>query len=877
MNGQYRIGDTVMSNWTLMKKLGEGSFGRVYEIGRTDFGETYRAALKIITVPQNDAEIQAALEEGMSPEEAGQYFYSMVEDIVREFALMAKVKGTAHVVGYEDHQVVCHTQGLGWDILIRMELLTPLLAYAYAHPFTRRDIIKLGIDMCQSLELCQKYNIIHRDLKPENIFVSENGDFKLGDFGIARTVEKTMSGLSKKGTYNYMAPEVYKGVEYGFNVDIYSLGIVLYRLLNKNRVPFLPPAPQPIHYNDRERALARRMGGEALARPWYGNGRLGEIVLKAAAYDPKDRYFSPGQMRRELEAILYGEEDASVIYPEGDEVMLKENIYATMRRGRQEEGRISGGKEGGTLGWSHAKGTAGKGYAKEKDGKRDGQREAGRDPAGKDKAAFGGGSAEAAEETKERGAAAQGDEDKTVSVFGAGGASRGRRGTQRGKNKDAIQKEPSGNKKTDILAGAVVAAVVVAVGLLTGLLSNGALSTIANGSDGTQAGTRPTQTQEQPQETAAQAYEELKSKAESLYDSAPAEALACMEQALALYPDEPEAQTDYAYALYRIGDYDGCIVYGEQELALGKTFEPELQNQLNEILGAAYYEKADYAGAAAYFRMSAAGSEMSESAMRDYAVCLARLGSAAEAKDVLADLRRRGAGSDATRYVEGEAAYAAGEYAEAEGIFQELLEEADELAIRQRTFRSLAQLYRDCAVQERLGNTPLAEAGASIREAQLLLAGIDTYGLSFDSSLYEMLGQAAYEAYEKANELEMDLGQDYRLVAAEAFERVLALGARKDYIYSNLYRIHYELGDYEAAGEALTRMEGEFPASYIPHVLRGMLLITVENGKPEGERDYHAAQDAYNRAVELVGSADDTTYLQQLEGLMEQLKQGGWL
>jgi len=188
----------------------------------------------------------------MTAAQAEQYFYSVVEDIVREFAIMAKLKGTANVVSYEDHMVIRHSDGIGWDILIRMELLNPLLPYAYKHPFSRRDIIRLGIDMCRALELCQKYNIIHRDIKPENIFVNDNGDFKLGDFGIARTVEKTMSGLSKKGTYNYMAPEVYRGNEYGFGVDIYSLGIVLYRLLNKNRLPFLPPAPGPITYHNRD-------------------------------------------------------------------------------------------------------------------------------------------------------------------------------------------------------------------------------------------------------------------------------------------------------------------------------------------------------------------------------------------------------------------------------------------------------------------------------------------------------------------------------------------------------------------------------------------------------------------------------------------------
>ena len=73
-----------------------------------------------------------------------------------------------------------------------------------------------------------------------------------------------MSGLSKKGTYTYMAPEVFKGEEYGPSVDLYSLGIVMYRYLNKNRTPFLPPFPDPISPRDRDEALRLRMSGEKL-------------------------------------------------------------------------------------------------------------------------------------------------------------------------------------------------------------------------------------------------------------------------------------------------------------------------------------------------------------------------------------------------------------------------------------------------------------------------------------------------------------------------------------------------------------------------------------------------------------------------------------
>ena len=326
---EFSMGSVVLDGWKIIRLLGEGSYGRVFEMERTEFGQTYQAALKVITVPQSRSEVRSILSEGMSTPQAEAYFHGIVEELVHEFSIMFKLKGAANIVSCEDLRVIEQPDGIGWDILIRMELLHPLLPYVYEHPMARRDIIKLGIDICKALELCQRYNIIHRDIKPENIFISDNGDYKLGDFGIARTIERTTSGLSKKGTYSYMAPEVYAGKEYGFSVDTYSLGLVLYRMLNKNRGPFLPQPPEAITFSSREQALVRRISGERLPRPFYGEGRLGEIVLKACAFDPKDRYSSPQQMRQELEAILYTQTDAGIIYPSGDELSMDKEPYAS--------------------------------------------------------------------------------------------------------------------------------------------------------------------------------------------------------------------------------------------------------------------------------------------------------------------------------------------------------------------------------------------------------------------------------------------------------------------------------------------------------------------------------------------------------------------
>ena len=302
----YKKYEPIFGKWHIVRELGEGGFGKVFEIERRDFGGTYKAALKAITIPQSQSEVKDILASGMDEQSATSYFRGFVEEMIAEFVLMSKLKGHSNIVSYEDHDVIQHAEGIGWDIFIRMELLTPLLDYTRKSDLSRSDVIKLGIDICKALEVCRKNNIIHRDIKPQNIFISDLGDFKLGDFGIARTVEKTMGGLSKKGTYHYMAPEVFKSEPYGASVDIYSLGIVLYRFMNNNRLPFFPPFPSPIKFSDSDAALARRMKGETIPAPANADEALSRVILKACAYSPKDRYLSPSDMRRDLEALLDG-------------------------------------------------------------------------------------------------------------------------------------------------------------------------------------------------------------------------------------------------------------------------------------------------------------------------------------------------------------------------------------------------------------------------------------------------------------------------------------------------------------------------------------------------------------------------------------------
>ncbi|MCH5353908.1 MAG: protein kinase [Acutalibacter sp.] len=285
------------------KPLGTGSFGAVYKAVRRDNNVESYAAIKVISIPQNESEVDSLRSEGMSEGDTREYFQGVVNEFVGEIQLMDSFKGVPNIVSIEDYKVVEKADGIGWDIYIRMELLTPFNTYIRDKALSEQEVIKLGCDICTALELCAQRNVIHRDIKPENIFVNQFGYYKLGDFGIARKLENVTGGLSQKGTYNYMAPEVERGPHYGATVDLYSLGLVLYRLLNKNRLPFLDTEQQQKNPNERTAALRRRMNGEPLPAPCDASPAMASVILCACAYDPNMRFASATAMKNALMSV----------------------------------------------------------------------------------------------------------------------------------------------------------------------------------------------------------------------------------------------------------------------------------------------------------------------------------------------------------------------------------------------------------------------------------------------------------------------------------------------------------------------------------------------------------------------------------------------
>ncbi len=295
--------DTLLQStwpeWQIEKQIGRGSYGDVFKAYREEGGARVYAAIKLISIPQDDFAWETLRAEGMTQEATEAYYRNVLNEFLNEVDVMLPFRGAENIVNIEDYAVIPKDNEHGWSILIRMELLKPLNIYLYDRIISEDEVLQLGEDICTALELCSEKNIIHRDIKPENVFVTADGHFKLGDFGIAKQLDGLTVSLSQKGTRNYMAPEVAMGTHYDKRADIYSLGMMLYRLGNMNHLPFLADK-QLLSPGDRRSALTRRLSGEALPMPEGVSEELGTVILKACAFSPEDRYQSAGELKAAL-------------------------------------------------------------------------------------------------------------------------------------------------------------------------------------------------------------------------------------------------------------------------------------------------------------------------------------------------------------------------------------------------------------------------------------------------------------------------------------------------------------------------------------------------------------------------------------------------
>ena len=345
-----RIKQPILGKWNIKKKIGSGKHGVVYK-AEDERGNI--AAIKIISLP-ND-ELLSTVEE-MYGRDQGK-----IENFVGEIAQkFGNEVDSMQIVGRECDNIiklydnVAQQTGIYWDIIIVMEYAIPIKEYFKNNELRVVDVIDFAIGIAKGLEACERRNIIHRDIKEDNLFFgSESYEAKIGDFGVSTINESGLGSTIGMGTPYYMAPEVTMNKRYDATVDIYSLGIVLYKMLNGNRFPFVKGVGD---YSELSEALERRKKGESLPPPQYAPKELADIVLTCCEYDPYNRFVDGKALYRALKTVKssMSEQDLQEILP-----------YLYKKDGKVSGGKVSGGKgtDGKDTGGkgSVRKGTGGKG------------------------------------------------------------------------------------------------------------------------------------------------------------------------------------------------------------------------------------------------------------------------------------------------------------------------------------------------------------------------------------------------------------------------------------------------------------------------------------------------------------------------------------
>ena len=172
-----------------------------------------------------------------------------------------------------------------------------------------KETLHFSMQIAKALEHAHSRGIIHRDIKPHNVMVLKNGSVKVTDFGIARVMSKSNT-LTKEalGSVHYISPEQAKGGWVDNRSDLYSLGVVMYEMMT-GRPPYDGESPVAV-------AIQHINGGAPMPSTLNPNipGGLEQIIMKAMALDPKDRYASATELLADMEefrknpAILFGKD-----------------------------------------------------------------------------------------------------------------------------------------------------------------------------------------------------------------------------------------------------------------------------------------------------------------------------------------------------------------------------------------------------------------------------------------------------------------------------------------------------------------------------------------------------------------------------------------
>lgn len=277
----------LWNNWEVVEKIGEGSYAEVYKAYKKVDGIPLYCAVKYIELPKKIKDEKSIIKSTTQ----------IIASLKREITIMQKLNGNKHIINCLNFHQERAENRKGADCYVFIELAEDIEKYFAKLKTPTNEVLQMGIDICEALEVCQDINVIHRDIKPSNIFIGEDGNYKLGDFGSSTALGEEKEEFT--GTYNYVAPEIYNQEETDTTSDIYSLGLVMYKLLNNNKLPFVSSK------TTEDEAIKQRLSGKKIPKIRGLDPEIMNILTKTCAYKKEDRYKTPTELAEELKKVHF--------------------------------------------------------------------------------------------------------------------------------------------------------------------------------------------------------------------------------------------------------------------------------------------------------------------------------------------------------------------------------------------------------------------------------------------------------------------------------------------------------------------------------------------------------------------------------------------
>ncbi len=251
---------------------------------RESTGEKF--IVKIISIPASQVQLEALLLTGAYQDNkaALDYFLELAQETLKEKDTLAGLSRAEGFTPYLDAQIVPMEDGVGYEVYLLSTYKQSVEKLLNTNTLTHLQAVNLGLDLCAALAACRRAGLLYVALKPANIFHMEEMGYRIGDLGFVPLASLQYTPLPDKYRSDYTPAEVLDTMAVlNDTVDIYALGLVLYQAYNGGSLPQQLGIP-----------------GLQLAPPMYADYEMAEIILKACAENPADRWQTPAQMGQAL-------------------------------------------------------------------------------------------------------------------------------------------------------------------------------------------------------------------------------------------------------------------------------------------------------------------------------------------------------------------------------------------------------------------------------------------------------------------------------------------------------------------------------------------------------------------------------------------------